>query len=175
MAEVMGAIILIAITLLAGVAIFGYVRAQAGVSELSYAQSVGATDSYLQERFMVPLVSYSSSSITVYVYTDGQVTSQLTQIEVYGPTRSAMDVVFSGSEVTVLNPSTCVTQIPASTTYENPLLGTGKGSFSVTVNSVASVVLTLPTCGGLSFQSGNTYSVALLGQFGNTAVYSQGM
>lgn len=174
-AEVMGAVILLAVTLVAGFAVFGYVRAEANVSELSYGQSVGATDSYLQERFVVPLVAYSSSSVTIYVYTNGQVASQLAQVEVYGPTRAAMDVVFNANQVTVINPAACAMQVKASSSNESPLLGSGTGSFSAAVNTVASVVLTLPACSGLSFQSGNNYFVSLLGQFGNTAVYSQGM
>jgi hypothetical protein len=55
------------------------------------------------------------------------------------------------------------------------MLGTGTGKLSVKVNYVTTVVLTLPTCGGMSFTAGNTYFVKLLGAFGNTAVYYQGM
>jgi len=51
--ELITAMLLIAMTLVAGFAVFGYVRLQANVSELSYAQSVGGTMSYLQERFVV--------------------------------------------------------------------------------------------------------------------------
>jgi len=80
----------IAITLVAGTAVFGYVRSQANVSELAYGQNVGVTLNFLQERFVIPLVSYSSNSVTVYVYNNGQTIDQFTQLEVYGPSRSAM-------------------------------------------------------------------------------------
>jgi hypothetical protein len=162
-------------TLIAGFGLWGYVRLQANNSELSYAQSVGGTVSYLQERFVVPLVSYTSNSVTIYVYTNGQVPSQFAQIEVFGPTRSAMDVVYDANHVTVSNPPSCRALTPASSSNESPLLGTTTGTFSTKVNYVASVVLTLPTCSGLSFQPGSTYFVQLLGQYGNTAVYYQAM
>ena len=168
-------VLLIAMTLVAGFAIFGYVNAQAGVSELSYAQSVGGTMSFLQERFVPSLVTFTSSTITVYIYTNGQIPSQFAQIEVYGPTRSAMDVVYTANVVTVTNPASCRGQTAASTSNESPMLGTGASDLSVKVNYVGSIVLTLPSCSGLSFQAGNTYFVALLGRYGNTAVYYQEM
>ncbi len=173
--EMISTVLLIAMTLVAGFAIFGYVNSQAGVSELSYAQSVGGTMSFLQERFVTSLVAYTSSSITVYIYTNGQIPSQFAQIEVYGPTRASMDVVYTANSVTVTNPAACRGQTAASTSNENPMLGTGASDFSVKVNYVGSIVLTLPTCSGLSFQAGDTYFVALLGRYGNTAVYYQGM
>lgn len=168
-------VLLIAMTMVAGFAIFGYVNAQAGVSELSYAQSVGGTMSLLQERFVPSLVTYTASYITVYIYTNGQIPSQFAQIEVYGPTRASMDVVYTANSVIVSNPPACRGQTPASTSNENPMLGTSASDLSVKVNYVGSIVLTLPSCAGLSFLAGNVYFVALLGRYGNTAVYYQGM
>jgi len=167
--------LLIAMTLVAGFAVFGYVRLQANVSELSYAQSVGGTMSYLQERFVVAQVTYTASAITIYVYTNGQTATQFAQIEVYGPTRASMDVTYDANLVTVSNPASCRGQSAASSANENPMLGTGTGKLSVKVNYVGAVVLTLPACAGLSFQAGNTYFIKLLGAFGNAAVYYQAM
>ncbi len=166
---------LLAMTLIAGFALFGYVRAQANTSELSYAQSVGGTVSFLQERFVVPLVTYTPNSITIYIYTDGQAPSQFAQIEVYGPSRSTMDVVYDANYVTVSSPPSCAGQTVATSSRENPMLGTSPSSLAVKVNYVASIVLTLPSCSGLTFQPGNTYFVTLLGRYGNTASYYQAM
>ncbi len=167
--------LLIAMTVMVGFVVFGYVHLQAGASELSYAQSVGGTLSFLQERFVIALVTYTSNSVTIYVYTNGHVPSQLAQVEIYGPTRSTMDVVYDANFVTVSNPASCRGQIQASSSNESPILGTTTGSFSVKVNNVASIALTLPSCSGLSFQPGNMYFVKLLGQYGNTATYYQVM
>ncbi len=173
--DLVGTMLLLAMTLVAGFALFGFVRAQASISELSYAQSVGGTMSYLQERFVIPLVSYTSSSVTVYIYTNGQTPTQFAQVEVYGPSRSAMDVVYDANNVTVSSPASCRGQTTASSSNESPMLGTSGSSLTVKVSYVATIVLTLPSCPGLSFQPGSTYFVALLGIYGNSAVYYQTM
>ena len=164
----------IAVTLVAGTTVFGYVRSQANLSELALSQNVGGTLNLLQERFVVPLVSFSSNSVTIYIYNNGQTADQFTQLEVYGPTRSAMDIVYDTNYATVNTPAACRGQTPAGT-LETPPLGASTTSFSVKVNYVASITIKLPTCGGLSFQPGVTYFVKILGQYGNTAVYYQAM
>src|SRR5256712_9788648 len=159
-----------AITLVAGTAVFGYVRTQANVSELAYGQNVGTTINFLQERFVIPLVSYSSNTVTIYVYNNGQTIDQFTQVEVYGPTRSAMDVVYDTNYATVNTPASCRGQTPAGT-LETPPLGASTFSFSIKVNYVTSIYIKLPTCGGLSFPPGVTYFVKCIGQYANTAGY----
>lgn len=164
----------IAITLVAGTAVFGYVRTQANLSELAYGQNVGGTLNFLQERFVIPLVSYTSNSVTIYIYNNGQTVDQFTQVEVYGPTRSAMDIVYDANFATVNNPVSCRGQSPGGN-LETPPLGVFATSFSVKVNYIASITIKLPNCNALSFQPGVTYFVKILGQYGNTAAYSQGM
>ena len=164
----------IAITLVAGTAVFGYVRSQANVSELAYGQNVGSTLNFLQERFVIPLVSYSSTSVTIYIYNNGQTVDQFTQVDVYGPTRAAMDVVYDANYATVNSPTPCTGQTPGGT-LESPPLGVSPTSFSVKVNYIASITINLPRCNQLSFQPGVTYFIKILGQYGNTALYYQGM
>jgi hypothetical protein len=166
----------VAVTLVAGTTVFGYVRSQANLSELALSQNVGSTLGFLQERFVVPLVSYSSNSVTIYIYNNGQTTDQFTQIEVYGPTRSAMDIVYDTNYATVNSPVACREQTPAGN-LETPPLGATPSSFSVKVNNIASITIKLPNCAQpqLSFQPGTTYFVKILGQYGNTAIYYQAM
>jgi flagellin-like protein len=173
--EIVASMLLIALTLVAGFALFGFVRGQASASELSYAQSVGGTNQYLSERFTVTLLAFTSSAVSIYLYTNGQVPSQIAQVEVYGPTRLSMDIVYDANHVTVSNPPSCAGQSAASSSNESPMLGTGAGSFLDKVNFPGIVTLTLPSCSGLSFQAGNTYFVKVLGQYGNTASYYQAM
>jgi flagellin-like protein len=172
--ELTGTLMTIGITLVAGTAVFGYVRTQANVSELAYGQNVGGTLNYLQERFVIPLVSYTSNSVTIYLYNNGQIADQFTQLEVYGPSRSAMDVVYDANYATVSNPVNCREQSPGGN-LETPDLGAFPNSFSVKVNYVASITIKLPNCPGLTFLPGVTYFVKILGQYGNTAAYSQVM
>lgn len=173
--ELVATMLLLAMTVVAGFALFGFVRAEAGSSELSYAQNVGGTIQYLQERFVVPQVSYSASSVTIYVYTSGAVPTQLAQVEIFGPTRAAMDVVYDANHVTVNAPASCAGQSSASASNEAPLLGDAQGGFSAAVDNVATLVLTLPSCSGLAFAPGTTYFVELLGVAGDTVTYYQAM
>ncbi|TLY12150.1 MAG: hypothetical protein E6K84_07345, partial [Thaumarchaeota archaeon] len=145
--ELTGTLMTIAVTLVAGTTVFGYVRSQANLSELALSQNVGGTLNLLQERFVIPLVSYTSNSVTIYIYNNGQATGKFTQIEVYGPTRSAMDIVYDTNYATVSTPASCRGQTPAGT-LETPPLGVNPTSFSLKVNYVASITIKLPTCGG---------------------------
>jgi hypothetical protein len=173
--ELVATMLLLAMTIIAGFALFGFVRDQAGISELSYAQSVGGTNSYLAERFVVTLLSFTSTSVSVYLYTNGQIPTQVAQIEVYGPTRGALDVVYDAAHVTTTNPPSCAGQIAATSSYETPMLGAGTGTFDEQVNYAAAVTLTLPTCAALAFTPGDVYFVDVVGMNGNTAVYYQVM
>ena len=175
MTELVGTMLLLGMTIVAGFALFGFVRNQAGQSELSYAESVGGTNNYLAERFVVTLLSFTSNTVTVYIYTNGQIATQVAQIEVYGPTRSAMDVVYDAAHVTTADPTSCAGQIQATSSYESPMLGTGTGSFDEKVNYAGSVTLTLPSCLGMKFSSGEVYFVDVLAMNGNTDLYYQVM
>src|SRR5438445_13623447 len=93
-----------AITLAAGATVFGYVRSQANLSELALSQNVGGTLNFPQERFVIPLVSYTSNSITIYIYNDANATDQSTPLEVSGPTRSAMGIVSAANYDAQNNP-----------------------------------------------------------------------
>jgi hypothetical protein len=52
----------IAITVVAGASVFGFVNNQARVSEINYANSVGTTDNFLNENFKVIDMYYSTSN-----------------------------------------------------------------------------------------------------------------
>src|SRR2546427_10177239 len=84
--ELTGTLMTMAITLAAGATVFGYVRSQAKLSELALSQNVGGTLNFLQQRFVIPLVRYTSNSITIYIYNNCKATNQFTQLEAYRPT-----------------------------------------------------------------------------------------
>ena len=52
--EVVAAVLTIAITLIAGAALFGYVNGQAATSESNLGNAVGGNVNFLNERFVVP-------------------------------------------------------------------------------------------------------------------------
>jgi len=197
LAEIVGSILSIALTILAGVAVFGYVRTEAGVSEGQYGQSVGQTVNHLAESFGVVQANFNypgsanfppgcstscrfaSTSVTLYFYNSGTVQNQFQQVEIYNASRSVTDLTFTGSYVTDLNNAgSC--KVAATTSLESPLLGTATGSLAVGVGTIVSVTLSLPTCyttkgAGYQFVQGDTYIMKVLGVYGNTVSYYQVM
>jgi len=167
--------LLLAMTLVAGFALFAFVRNQASASELSYAQSVGGTNSFLAERFVVTLLTFTSRSVSIFLYTSGQIPTQVAQVQIYGPTMDAMDVVYDASHVTTTEPPSCAGQTGATSSNETPMLGTGTGSFDQQVDYAGAITLSLPSCSGLTFTSGDVYFVKVLGINGNTAAFYQVM
>lgn len=171
--EIVGSVLAIALTIIAGSAVFGYVNAQANTTEKQYGSSVGATINYLQEQYGVVDISFTSSTqVTLYVYNYGRVPLSLVQAIVYNSTQ-AIYVVYTPTQVASTKPSVCT--VAASLSNESPLLwstATNSG-MNVTEGYVSTLTLTLPACSGASFVSGTTYTVKLTGLYGNTVAYSQ--
>jgi len=170
--EVVGSLLAIAITIIAGAAVFGYVNTQAGVSERQYGASVGGTVQFLEERYTVVQLNYTTSSVTIWLYNMGQINLSPVQVFVYNNGRSTY-LLYNATKIISYKPSSCTTA--ASTTYENPLLWNSKTStgLSISIQTVQKLTLTLPSCSGASFVSGTTYTVSVLAVNGNAVVYSQ--
>jgi hypothetical protein len=172
--EVVGSILTIAITLIVGASLFGFVNSQAVVSERQYGTAVQGNIAYLQERYVVAQVTYTSNSITLNIYDNGQIADHFVQIEVYNTTSSKLDIVYGANWVTDMNHiATC--NVTATTSLESPLLGTSSSSFSVSMGSITPIKLTLPGCYAGAFKSGFTYYAKILGEYGESVTYFQGM
>jgi hypothetical protein len=163
----------IAVTLIAGAAVFGYVNAQAGVTERQLGTGVGGTVNYLQERFaVVDLYFASSSQVTVYVYNSGNIALSPVEIILYNSGRS-LYLTYTASTVAYTTPN--CGSFTATTSNESPLLWnptTGSG-LKVSIQAFQAIALTLPTCSGASFVSGTTYVVNVVGLYGNSVTYYQ--
>jgi hypothetical protein len=163
----------IAITLIAGAAVFGYVNSQAKVTESQYGASVGSTVNFLQERFIVMDMNFSSSKVTIWIYNNGQVALSPIQILLYSVGRSTY-LLYNATKVVSYKPTSCSTA--ATTSNESPrLLWNAKTvtGLNVTIQGIQRVTLALPSCSGASFASGTTYTVNILGLYGNSVVYYQ--
>lgn len=180
--EVIATILMLAITLVVGAGVFGYVNQQAGVSALQYGSSAGATVNYLQERFTPVMISFNyptgctspctSTSITLFIYNNGNIVNHFQQVEVYNTTRSKIDLTFNSTYVANVNSGCKV----AAATFESPLLGTGPSAYSVNMGGISSITLSIPTsCYTGNFHQGDTYYVTVLGQYGNIVTYFQVM
>ncbi len=181
--EIVGAVLTVAITLIAGAAVFGYVRGQAGVSEQQIAKGVGTTVNFLQERFVVVDLGFGSSTqATAWLYDNGNTDLQLVRLRLYdsaGLVNLLYNYTVSGSSKTDyvydLGSSLSTKCKTAAASYESPTLS----SVIAKITTVQSIAFTIPptTTGcpsfGQTFQSGTTYTVSVLGLYGNTVTYFQ--
>jgi flagellin-like protein len=114
--EIVASLIMVAVTLIGGVAVFGFVNSQAGTSERQYAGTVAANVNNLDEHFSVVNIQFGSSCVSgsnppldqiggtcgqalIFVYNTGSVSLDVQAITITGPTSSVggvpLDVVAS--------------------------------------------------------------------------------
>jgi flagellin-like protein len=192
--EVMAAVITIAITVIAGAALFGYINGEATNSENKLGTANAANVNFLNEQFVVAQIVYDSypttNQLTIYFYNSGHVVDNFVSIDVFNSTSGTtngdtpMNVLYNGTNVLNLNKPGCNVPNPYGV-YENELLGNAPmGSnkpFSVPIGGIASITLTLPgsgphCAGGTgTFKQGNVYGVKVIGQYGNVVTSYQGM
>ncbi len=144
--EVFGSLIMIAVTLIAGVAVFGFINGQAGSSAQAVGNSAAGNINFLNEREVVLTAAYvSSAQATVWVYNNGDISPE-----------SIVNVV-----VTASNPAgVCAVTLA-------PSAAVGK-------QSVAPITVDVGACSGFGFQrsgSGNNYfyTFKVTGYYGSTA------
>jgi archaellum component FlaF (FlaF/FlaG flagellin family) len=152
----MAAVLTIVITLVAGAALFGYVNSQAAISENAIGQSNDQNVNFLNERFVIVDMNFSqknpSTSVSLWIYNNGLVTLNITQVELYSSNR-AMDIFYQDNT----GSSTCSSQPLPSYALPAPMKHT-------------KLTLSLPSgCG--AFVSGTSYYVNVQGLYGNKLVY----
>ena len=167
----MGSLLAIAITITAGVAVFSYVNNQARVTEGQYGASVGTTVDYLQERFVIVDMNFTSTQLTVWFYNNGRVALSPIQVILYSSQRTRY-VTYNATAIVSSGDTKCTVTPPGSD--ESPLLWNPKTSsgLQIPIQSIQKLTLVLP-CSGQTFVSGTTYAVNVLGLYGNTVVYYQ--
>jgi flagellin-like protein len=85
--EVMGSLIMIAITLIAGTAAFGFVNGQTGSAAGQIGSGVGSNVNFLREKEAIALVNFDNNTgLSVYVYNNGAETLQVASLIIVGPT-----------------------------------------------------------------------------------------
>lgn len=189
--EVMAAVITIAITIIAGAALFGYINGEAANSENKLGTANAANVNFLNEHFVVAQIVYdkypASPSITIYFYNSGHVVDNFASIEVFNSSAATtsgynpVDIMYNSSLVVNLNQPSC--KEAASSTYESDSLGNAPNSFSVPIGNITAITLTLPPCyvspgpssGQGAFDAGLVYGVKVIGQYGNVVTSYQEM
>jgi len=191
--EAVGTLLTIAITLITGSAVWGYINVQAGTSELSYANTVGGTDNFLAENFKVSDISFSTltakggsctsgyCSIVFYLYNVGLVSDQISQVRLsdtagqvnilynFTKTGSGGQFQFVGNYLYDLLSATNTKCKTAADSYESPVLT----AVTIPVQNARAVTLTIPnspsSCPsfGQTFKSGTTYILRIVGLYGS--------
>jgi len=186
--ELLGTLIMVAITLVAGFAIFGYVNGQAATSENQYGESVANNVNYLSEHFVIVNVQFANSAggncassggstycaqVSISVYNNGAVDLTIQQLLLKNVTAiSAGGIGVPDLFVNATRSSTRVQGYPC--TGPGFSLTGGSSSFPIPQNQVPPTVLTfnLPSCVPLTsgILVGASYQVEALGIYGNGVV-----
>jgi flagellin-like protein len=175
--EIMATVLMVAVTVITGFAVWGYVNGEAGVASRSYGNSVAANVQFLEERFTIVQVGFNTGAVTIYFYNTGSINFQIASVSVYDSAKATIYDIYTSSGVTDQLNSGCSV---AAATVESPVIGTGSSDFVVDQGAIGSITLTLPTSsmnasctGSSSWTAGTTYYVSVTGLYGNTAIYYQ--
>lgn len=159
LSEIIGSLLAIAMTLVAGVTVFGYVNTQTGATEKQYGQNVGSSVNALSEKFVVVNANFSTTKVTLWLYNTGSVVLSPVQVIVYNST-----VTLSYTT------STCASQV-------TPALYNSKtgGGLQVPLGSVQTLTITLYTgsCAANHFKPGVAYGFKVIGVYGNVVTLYQ--
>lgn len=170
--EIVATLLTIAITIIAGAAVFSYANSQANVTERQYGTAVGTSVQALEERFTVVQMNFTSTKVTIWLYNIGSINLAPVQILLYNNGRS-LYLMYNATKVISYQPTGCATASPPGSN-ESPLMWNSKtgSGLAVSTQLVQKLTLALP-CVSESFTTGSTYTVNILGLYGNSVVYSQ--
>lgn len=174
--ELVGTVLTIAITIMAGSAVFGYVNGQAGVSEQAYGQSALGAVEALKESYVPFNMVFTSTTVSVYFYNSGTTAFYPVQLTIYDGAK-ALDVLYSPTQfVNLNNPSGC-TKSPSSSYLSQPLYNPAASSqpsnvYGLAQGGISYITLTL-TCSLTFNTSGTIYYLLVTGLYGNTVSFSQ--
>ncbi len=173
---------MIAITLVAGAAVFGFVNGQAGVSEGQYNAAVANNANYLREHFEVVNAYYSNSGLclsgpcfSISLYNNGAVGLTISQITVISySTTSANNlpvpplkvIAFDNGTEKAYDPAGAV--IVACTTTGGAMTSLTPTTIGENVVPPKTFTVTIPTsCGSGAIVDSAIYTVAAVGLYGN--------
>jgi flagellin-like protein len=172
--ELIGAVITIVITLIAGAALFGYVNSQASTSESNLGQANAANVNYLNERFVVADMSFSGNSVVLYLYNNGNVTLNLSEAILYNAAGNGGDGAGSPLYAVFTDAPTTATGSPTNCgTVQSPIVAAIPQISLAVGNTSKPITLAAPSVGSQPcLTSGTTYYVILVGVYGSKVLYS---
>lgn len=170
--ELVGTLIMVAITLVAGAAVFGWVNGQAGTSESAYGASVANNVDFLRERFVIVATNFTNggtpqqpcsggppklcSTLGVYLYNNGQVTANISRISI--STSQGVLIVSFTSVSTTFAPGCTIPAIAPDQKSASNLMP---------VQTLRGYTVTVPSCVSSGLVVGQSYLVTVYGLYGN--------
>ena len=174
--ELVGTLLMVAITLVAGAAAFSWVNGQASTSENAYGQNAAAGVNYLQEHFAPVTETFTCTSgactaANIWIFNNGRVPFTLSTLQIQtaatcqiGPCSYYLNVVFTSTGYTTTTPSASCSS-------------SSSGGFSPTgavpIGSLSSpYVVTIPSCTGQNnIMVGQSYVITMTGIYGNVVPF----
>lgn len=184
--EVIGSLLSIAVTIIAGAAVFGYVNTQAGTSAVNYANSVGNANNFLAENFKVVDMYFASTTQTgFWLYNTGNTNLQTFQVRLYD-SAGLINILYNYTQVGSTKTDRVYDLKASSAYFFSTCRLTGSSYESPTISSVNAkisnailIVLTIPptttncpSYGG-TYTTGTTYYIVVTGLYGNAVTYYQ--
>jgi len=184
--EIMGALIMIAMTLVAGSAAFGWINGQAGASERQYGNSVAAGVNNLREHFTLVSTQFTGTGgggscsgvvpnrvctgASLWLYNTGQVTLTLFSIQVQSPSScstNCLNIIYTSSGYTAYNGAS-VLVCPNTPGYSPSAQTIAIGTMG-TASAATPFTITIPNCSGVNdLYVGQSYTITLTGVYQNT-------
>ena len=171
--ELVGTLLMVALTLIAGAAVFSWINGQASSSEAAYGASVANNVNFLRERFSIVSMNFSNgglaapctatcSSLSVYLYNNGQLVDNISRISISAP---------PGSSSTFLPISFGPTSTTVGGCTVNPILPNQKSASGLMkIQTLQKYTVNIPNCFGTStpMTEGQSYLVTVYGLYGNS-------
>jgi flagellin-like protein len=173
--ELMAAVLTIAITLVAGAALFSYVNSEASNSESQLGNANAANVNFLNEKFTVVnlAIQANGNNAYIWIYNNGNIALQLGQISLYQSNKFSIDTVFNN--INRVGNTGCISPsgngTATSTATGAPFVFGSAGTQIPKESNPYELTLTLAP--GCSFASGTTYFASVVGFYGNVVVYSE--
>jgi len=175
---------MVAVTLVAGAAVFGFVNGQAGVSEQSYGNSVAGGVNFSREHFTLVSTQFTGTGAgnacngaprvctgaSLWVYNTGQVTLTLSSISVKSTSpcsSNCLNIVYTSTAYSAYNTAGTLLVCPDTPGYSPSAQTIAIGTMGTSSTSTPFTV-TIPSCAGVNnIYVGQSYTVSLAGQYGN--------
>ena len=170
---------MIAVTLVAGAAVFGWVNGQAGSSESAYNQSAAGGINYLREHFSPVTYALTSSgggacsgspkactNANFWVFNNGQLAFTLYSLQIQSVPNNpyTLNVVYTSAGFTSSACTPAAQSSPALTGPSSPV--------PVSTLSNPNYSVTIPACPGLvGLVVGQNYVITMTGLYGNVVQF----